>query len=160
MTAEEREEGAKRLTFAYSVLAGLPGVPCVFYGDEAGMEGYRDPFCRKPFPWHAMDERILAHYRKIGNIRKDCTVFRDGLFRILALTPDVFAYVRYPEDGGDTVLVLANRTETREFCLPDGAKSLETGRKCRGKRRLSPFTAEYFTIPAGTEITGESLGIE
>ncbi len=160
MTAEEREEGAKRLMFAYSVLAGLPGVPCVFYGDEAGMEGYRDPFCRKPFPWHAMDERILAHYRKIGNIRKDCTVFRNGLFRILALTPDVFAYVRYPADGGDTVLILANRTETREFCLPEGAKSLETGRDCSGKHELDAYTAEYFVIPAETEVTGESLGIE
>lgn len=160
MTAEEREEGTKRLMFAYSVLAGLPGVPCVFYGDEAGMEGYRDPFCRRTFPWHDMDEKILAHYRKIGNIRKDCAVFRDGLFRILALTPDVFAYVRYPEDGGDTVLILANRTEKREFSLPEGAKSLEYGRNCGGIYELSAYTAEYFVIPEGTEITGESLAIE
>lgn len=161
MTPEERKEGADRLTFAYSILAGLPGVPCVFYGDEAGMEGYRDPFCRRPFPWHDMDERILAHYRKIGNIRKSCRVFRDGLFRILTLTPDVFAYVRYPADGdGDTILIVANRTEKREFCLPDGAKSLETGRICAGKHELDAYTAEYFVIPAGTEVTGESLGME
>ena len=160
MTPEEREEGTRRLKFAYSILAGLPGVPCVFYGDEAGMEGYRDPFCRRPFPWHAMDEVILAHYRKIGNIRKDCTVFRDGLFRILSLTPDIFAYVRYPEDGGDPVLILANRTEAREFCLPEGAKSLETGRNCGGVYELPACTAEYFVIPAGTEVSAESLGIE
>ena len=160
MTAEERENGAKRLMFAYSVLAGLPGVPCVFYGDEAGMEGYRDPFCRRTFPWHAIDETILAHYRKIGNIRKDREVFRGGLFRILALTAEVFAYVRYPADGGDTVLILANRTEKREFSLPDGAKSLESGRICAGTYGMDACTAEYFVIPEGIEVTGESLGIE
>lgn len=161
MTPEERKKGADRLMFAYSILAGLPGVPCVFYGDEAGMEGYRDPFCRRPFPWHDMDERILAHYRKIGSIRKDCAVFRDGLFRIAVLTPEVFAYVRYPADTeDDTILILANRTEKREFSLPEGAKSLETGRICAGKHELDAFTAEYFVIPAGTEITGASLGIE
>ena len=160
MTAEERENGAKRLMFAYSVLAGLPGVPCVFYGDEAGMEGYRDPFCRRTFPWHAIDETILAHYRKIGNIRKDREVFRDGLFRILALNPEVFAYVRYPANGGDTVLILANRTEKREFSLPDGAKSLESGRICAGTYGMDACTAEYFVIPEGIEVTGESLGIE
>lgn len=161
MTPEQRKQGADRLTFAYSILAGLPGVPCVFYGDEAGMEGYRDPFCRRPFPWHDMDERILAHYRKIGSIRKDRHVFRDGLFRILALTPEVFAYVRYPFQGsGDTILVLANRTEKRKFLLPDGAKSVETGLDCAGKFELDAFTAEYFVIPEGTETTGTSLGIE
>ncbi len=161
MTPEQREAGAKRLMFAYSILAGLPGVPCVFYGDEAGMEGYRDPFCRRPFPWHAMDERILAHYRKIGKIRKGQTVFRDGLFRILALTPDVFAYVREPLDkNSKRILVLANRTETRDFSLPKGAKSLETGRFCAGKHSFDAWTAKYFTVPADIEITAQTLGIE
>jgi len=125
------------------------------------MEGYRDPFCRRPFPWHAMDEQILAHYRKIGNIRKNQTVFRDGLFRILALTPEVFAYVREPLDAeGKRILVLANRTEKREFSLPKGAKSLETGRFCAGKHPFDAWTAKYFTIPADTEITAELLGME
>ena len=165
MTPEQRRAGAERLRFAYSILAGLPGVPCIFYGDEAGMEGYRDPFCRRPFPWHAMDEQILAHYRKIGKIRKEQTVFRDGLFRILALTPDVFAYIREPLDqpheaAGKRILILANRTETREFSLPKGAKSLETGRFCGGKQTLDAWTARYYTVPAGAEITAESLGIE
>lgn len=161
MTAEERKTGADRLTFAYSILAGLPGVPCVFYGDEAGLEGYRDPFCRRPFPWYNMDERILAHYRKIGGIRKGYPVFRDGLFRILALTPDVFAYVRYPyREDCETILVIANRTEKREFLLPGGAKSVETGLDCAGTHTLDAYTAEYFVIPSDREVTGASLGIE
>ena len=89
------------------------------------------------------------------------TVFRDGLFRILALTPEVFAYVREPLDAeGKRILVLANRTEKREFSLPKGAKSLETGRFCGGKQTLDAWTARYYTVPANVEITAESLGIE
>ena len=112
-----------------------------------------------------MDKQILAHYRKIGKIRKEQTVFRDGLFRILALTPDVFAYIREPMDqlheaAGKRILVLANRTETREYSLPKGAKSLETGRFCGGKQTLDAWTARYYTVPADAEITAESLGIE
>ncbi|MGN1346600.1 MAG: glycoside hydrolase family 13 protein [Eubacteriales bacterium] len=147
MTPEQREAAAARLMFAYALLAGLPGVPCVFYGDEAGLEGYRDPFCRRPFPWHAMDERILAHYRRIGAIRKNHAVFRDGLFRIHTLTPDVFAYVREPlNKNGETMLVLANRSEKREFLLPDGAKSVETGQSCAGPCVLDAWTVGYFVL--------------
>ncbi len=154
MTDAEREFAAERLTFAYAILAGLPGVPCVFYGDEAGMEGYRDPFCRRPFPWHAMDERILAHYRSIGGIRKGYPVFRDGLFRILALTPDYFIYVREPyRDDCETMLVLANRTEKREFCLPSGAKSVETGKTRGGKRKINAYTVKYFVIPKDADLS-------
>ncbi len=154
MTETERKLAAERLTFAYAILAGLPGVPCVFYGDEVGMEGYRDPFCRRPFPWHAMDERILTHYRKIGGIRKGYPVFRDGLFRILSLTPDWFAYVREPyEKECERILVVANRTEKREFCLPKGAKSVETGEIILGKRELDAYTAEYFVIPNDVDVT-------
>lgn len=149
MTDKEREVGIRRLKFAYSLLAGLPGVPCIFYGDEVGLEGYRDPFCRRPFPWHDMNGELLSHYRKIGEIRKSNRVFYDGLFRIITLTPDVFEYIRCHENG-DAVLVIANRGAGREFTLPENAKSLETGRLCEKSHYIDAQTAEYFEVPADT----------
>ena len=59
------------------------GVPSVYYGDEAGMQGYRDPFCRMPYPWGREDEELSAHYRLLGKIRKENPVFAKGEFRVL-----------------------------------------------------------------------------
>ena len=46
----QRETGVKRLKLASLIQYLLPGVPCLYYGDEAGMEGYRDPFNRGLLP--------------------------------------------------------------------------------------------------------------
>ncbi|MBQ2767913.1 MAG: glycoside hydrolase family 13 protein [Clostridia bacterium] len=69
LTPEERELGLARLRCAYAALICLPGVPCIYYGDEAGMEGWRDPFNRLPYPWGREEQELLAHYRRLGALR-------------------------------------------------------------------------------------------
>ena len=86
-----REEQAKRslsrqrLFLAYDRLLMasflqymLPGSPSLYYGDEAGMEGYRDPFNRRPYPWGREDKHLLNHFRRLGQLRKDYKVLRLG----------------------------------------------------------------------------------
>ncbi len=107
MNEWERSRATSLLSLAYSIIAGLPGVPCVFYGDEAGLEGYRDPFCRRPFPWNNINYGLLEHYKKLGKIRRDTTVFRDGLFRLISLTDTHVIYERTPYTGGDTKVIVA-----------------------------------------------------
>ena len=51
MTTEQRKKALSRLRCAFAILFTVYGVPSVFYGDEAGVEGYHDPFCRRPYPW-------------------------------------------------------------------------------------------------------------
>ena len=48
----------------------LPGVPCIYYGDEAGMEGYRDPFNRRCFPWGKEDAALTEWYRSLARLRQ------------------------------------------------------------------------------------------
>ena len=54
----------------------LPGAPTVYYGDEVGMEGYADPFNRRTYPWGREDEELLAHYRRLGQLRRDNPAMR------------------------------------------------------------------------------------
>ncbi|MBQ4193719.1 MAG: glycoside hydrolase family 13 protein [Clostridia bacterium] len=148
MTPGEREHAKGLVRLAFGILAGLPGVPCVFYGDEAGMEGYRDPFCRRPFPWGRIDGELLAVYRAFGCLRRDEPVFYGGRFRILSLTPDAFVYLRSPEDGaGDSVLVAASRCGTLTAALPVPAQDLLAGTS-RARFTVGENDVLYLRLPA------------
>ena len=78
MTPEERTLGIARLKLGADILFTFPGAPTVYYGDEAGMEGGKDPWNRRTFPWDSMDEELLAHFRLLGQLRRTCEPLRTG----------------------------------------------------------------------------------
>lgn len=78
LTSEQRERGLKLLRLASLLQYTLPGVPCLYYGDEAGMEGYRDPFNRGTYPWGQEDQELIQWYRTLGSIRKECPALRES----------------------------------------------------------------------------------
>ncbi len=75
ITALQRLQAASFLQFM------LPGAPSIYYGDEAGMEGYGDPFCRRPFPWGREDQHLQSHYRRLGRLRRQSDVLKLGDIR-------------------------------------------------------------------------------
>ncbi len=152
MTADEKSAAVRKLKLAYSLICGLPGVPCVFYGDEVGLEGYGDPFCRRPFPWNDMNGELLEHYRKLGNIRKNNAVFRDGTFRILELTPEHFIYERLPwNNGGERTVVAVVREGTLNVRFSSSVTELITG-VCGVEFELSVGESAYLRCEKETEI--------
>jgi len=60
----------ERLLMASFLQYTLPGSASLYYGDEAGMEGHKDPFNRRTYPWGREDKELLAHYRRLGQLRK------------------------------------------------------------------------------------------
>ena len=94
MDPGRRNFALKRLMTAYTILATMPGLPTVFYGDEAGLEGYGDPFNRLPYPWGREDLEILEHYRKTGKIRRENSVYREGSIKIHILENDLLIFSR------------------------------------------------------------------
>ncbi len=117
MTKEEREVATERLISAYTVLATLPGIPAVFYGDEAGLEGYSDPFNRMPYPSHP-DQKILNHYKKIGQIRKSNNVYNSGEYKLITLTEELLVFSR--SDGNNNYITFTNNRDrdiTIDFSL-------------------------------------------
>lgn len=107
MSAEEKNRGIAMLKMASAIQYTLYGFPSVFYGDEAGMEGYRDPFCRMPFPWGRECRELTEHYRALGKIRKEHSVYAGGNFKVVSHDGGLFAFVR--ENEKEKVLTVASR---------------------------------------------------
>lgn len=78
LSPEQRERGIKLLKLASLLQYTLPGVPCVYYGDEAGMEGYKDPFNRGTYPWGSENQELIEWYRTLGKIRKSCPSLKES----------------------------------------------------------------------------------
>ncbi len=94
----------------------LPGVPCVYYGDEAGMEGYADPYNRGPYPWGHEDRDCMTIYRNAINLRRAFPELPDADFEPFAFGDDVFGYYRDWKDEG--IAVIVNRGgNTREIAI-------------------------------------------
>ncbi|MCQ4638313.1 4-alpha-glucanotransferase [Anaerovorax odorimutans] len=87
----------------------LPGVPAVYYGDEAGCQGYEDPYNRGTYPWGKEDQELLAHYRMLAALRKQYPVLTDGDYRLSWEGEHVFICERYFSGGSQRLLVLINR---------------------------------------------------
>lgn len=119
LSAKRRLQALKLMKMAATLQFTVFGVPSVYYGDEAGLEGYHDPFCRMPFPWGGEDGDLLTHYRRLGALRWEHSALRDGAFSFLFHSEHAFAYLRRRED--DCVLTAANIGEERVTLeLPEG----------------------------------------
>ena len=67
-----------RLLMASFLQYTLPGSPSLYYGDEACMEGFRDPFNRRPYPWGREEPEFMAHFLRLGQLRKEFEALRLG----------------------------------------------------------------------------------
>ncbi|MBQ6389625.1 MAG: 4-alpha-glucanotransferase [Mogibacterium sp.] len=116
MAAEEDYPSAVRKVRLLSVLQyALPGVPCIYYGDEVGLTGGVDPLNRNGYPWGFENLDLGYHYRMLGLIYDEHPVLKHGDVVMLSgregISDDVFAFVRCERGGrGERVLVLANRS--------------------------------------------------
>lgn len=72
----------------------LPGVPLIYYGDEAGLTGGKDPSNRKSYPWGKENKDILDFYRKISSIRVSEEALRSGEMEFLELNNGILGYER------------------------------------------------------------------
>lgn len=109
LSQEQREKGLRLVALAAAVQFFLPGVPCIYYGDEAGMEGYADPFNRGCFPWGGEDRNLLSLYKELGAIRNSCEALQSGGYRTLAANGGLFAFARQSESC--TVISAVNCTD-------------------------------------------------
>lgn len=106
LSLEEKALAKRKLKCIITLQMLLPGVPVIFYGDEAGLEGFRDPFCRRCFPWGYEDKEITDYYKKAIEIRCKSTAFSSGEFEPVYNYRQGFGFIRY--DDNDSYIVLVN----------------------------------------------------
>ena len=99
----EYEKAKKKLYLASVLQFTLPGIPSIFYGDEAGLQGFDDPINRRPYPWGSEDKEILAHYKKLGRIRRENRAVFSGGFNMR----DENGLVAYERTSGDDEILIA-----------------------------------------------------
>lgn len=121
LSRDEYAQGVARLKIAAAIQFTLPGVPSVFYGDEAGVQGYGDPFCRMAYPWGDEDKDLVAYYQKLGALRKKCDAFKDGEFVPVVSEGGIFVFERVSDTA--RALIVVNRTDGEvQYTLPEDYK--------------------------------------
>lgn len=98
LSPEQREKGLSLLRLASLMQYTLPGVPSLYYGDEAGMEGCRDPFNRACYPWGSEDTSLVQWYRLLGCLRGELIdPLAAGEFHPVMAGNDCMAWMRIGE---------------------------------------------------------------
>ena len=117
LSPAERERGEALLRLAVLVLFSFPGAPMIYYGDEAGMEGFEDPLNRRGFPWGHEDPRLTELYRTLGALRKERPSLQCGDLTYLVAEGGLLIYRR--SYGGEDTYTLLNTGDTvRQVTLP------------------------------------------
>ena len=113
LSPEMRQGAMELVKMAAALQYTVFGIPSLYYGDEIGIEGARDPFCRMPMPWHELEvpyrAELLAYYQKLGQLRAQHPALDGGVFEILYHDESCIAFARRAK--GRELVVVASRHE-------------------------------------------------
>lgn len=127
-----RVEGSQeKAKLAFLLQFTHPGAPCVYYGDEVGLEGEKDPDNRRAFPWNekAWNIELRDYVKKLTAARKRLAALRRGDLARVYLSEENSAYAYARLLGEETVLVAVNASgETRHLGVPVKDLGWEDGR--------------------------------
>ncbi|MCL2013982.1 MAG: glycoside hydrolase family 13 protein [Oscillospiraceae bacterium] len=119
LSKEQYQKGRALLKLAMVLQYFLPGMPCIYYGDEAGLQGYKDPFNRACYPWSREDDELLNHARMLGELRLKLPVLAKGEIDFAHFSAPLIGFCRYNKN--ENIMVIINPTEREiEFDIPAG----------------------------------------
>ncbi len=140
LSKEDYDKAVKRLKIASIIQYTVYGVPDLYYGDEAGVEGFKDPFNRMPYPWGRENGELLGHYRALGKMRASESVLKNGDFRAEVISNSAIKLARTSKK--DKLLVIANREGYALTEKLDGRyRDLLSGEIYDGEITVAPDTA-------------------
>lgn len=148
LSQEQRMTGIKLLKVAVAMQYTLPGFPCVYYGDEAGMEGYRDPFNRCCYPWGKENKELIEWHKQLGDLRKSCSALWDGEFFNVYAEDRRLSYIRH--DDRTSLYCTFNLYDHEVVIDPppgySGATAVLGSRLENGKLYVPPLSPAFILI--------------
>lgn len=148
LSREQIEDGIKKVMISAVIQYTLPGVPSLYYGDEIGLQGFGDPFCRGGFDWNKTNSTLTKFYKKLGLLRRNNKVFTDGDFVPIINDGGFLVFERRNEN--DRVLTVINNTEEQKsFKLTEEYRKGKVNFKAKITNYtllISPFSAEIITL--------------
>lgn len=113
LSPDEYNKGKRLLKLAAVLQYTLPGIPSLYYGDEAGLQGFGDPFCRGTYPWGKEDTELVEFYKELGKLRRSTKAFASGEFIPVYANFGEIVYIRQKQDC--KVLIAVNRWKEDSF---------------------------------------------
>ncbi len=105
LSPEQYHLGIVCMRLAFVLQFMLPGVPCIYYGDEIAMQGYADPFNRAYYNWNSGETQLIQLVMKLSALRKDCPVFKDSTIRFITAKNKVLHFERQSGDAKVSIAV-------------------------------------------------------
>ncbi len=110
MSHDQYENGKSLFKCAMVLQFFLPGVPCVYYGDEVGLQGYGDPFNRRCFPWGNEDTELLEFVRNLSQLRQSVKKQLEGCFTFTQCTESMVSFIRRDAEKKSAVMIAINKS--------------------------------------------------
>ncbi len=107
LTPEQYSKAKNKLKMLYAIQFASPGVPSIYYGDEVGVQGMKDPYNRATYPWGKEDKEILEHCRNLSHLRKLYPLLAEGDFIPASFSEETYGIWRVGD--GESILMIANR---------------------------------------------------
>ncbi len=144
LSPKAKENAIEKLKMAAVLQFTLPGVPCIYYGDENGMEGHIDPFCRQCFDWERLNEDLISFYQKLSAIREKYRhIFKDGELQDLKVTQSLLFYKR--QKNSECVYCCVNNSATSyALSITENYFDCLTNEKLEKQIVVNPYSYRIF----------------
>lgn len=111
LSEEQYNQGIKMFKIATIIQYFLPGNSCIYYGDEIGMHGFRDPFNRMCFDWNEVGNDLNCFFRELGKIKNTYDMLKDAKLKINHINDKILCFERY--NNNQSLKVIINRSNEK-----------------------------------------------
>ena len=144
LSEKDKENAIEKLKLAAVLQFTMPGIPCIYYGDENAMEGHIDPFCRQCFDWDNLNADLIDFYKKLGTLRENYReIFKNGVFNDI-YTENGFIYFKRTKNNENIYIYVNNSSKNYLLEIQGEYKDCLSNEILQNKIFVEPYSYKIF----------------